>query len=134
MGKAGSEDEDEEEEDDDSTIKGTDITPDDKKAIIDKHNEIRRDVKPSAANMLKMVWNDTIAASAKKWADECKLTISPTEDRTFSGMMCTENIFYTNIEGSWVNAIETWAKRKAYFKYGVGAVDASRSISSYTQV
>ncbi|XP_054830299.1 serotriflin-like [Eublepharis macularius] len=128
------EEEDEEDEEEENTFQGTNVSPEDQKEIVDKLNEIRRNVKPSATNMLKVIWNETMAESAKKWADECKLTVSPDANRRFNRMMCSENIFYTNFPSTWTNAIEAWEKRKAYFNYGVGATDTSRSIASYTQL
>jgi len=52
-----------------------------KKLILDKHNELRRQVakgeektakeQPKASNMKEMVWNDELAAAAQRWADQC---------------------------------------------------------------
>ncbi|XP_077172163.1 serotriflin-like [Paroedura picta] len=130
----GQEDEEEEEEEEEEGTPEFSITPEVQKEILDKHNKIRRNVKPTAANMLKMVWNEKSAESAMKWASECQLTISPAENRTFKGIMCSENIFYTNILTTWTKAIDVWEKRKAFFQYGVGAIDPGKLISSYTQL
>nr|XP_056712797.1 ancylostoma secreted protein-like [Euleptes europaea] len=123
--------EEDEEESEDSTLKRKLRH---QQEIMGKHNEIRRNVDPPAENMLKMVWNETIAESAQNWADECSLNISSVEKRTLNGMMCSENIFYTNYLTTWTKAIEAWEKRKDFFKYGVGPTDTSRSIASYTQL
>eukprot|EP00090_Calanus_glacialis_P014195 TRINITY_DN22915_c0_g1_i1.p1 TRINITY_DN22915_c0_g1~~TRINITY_DN22915_c0_g1_i1.p1 ORF type:complete len:248 (-),score=53.17 TRINITY_DN22915_c0_g1_i1:97-741(-) len=52
-----------------------------KSLILDKHNELRRKVAkgeqrepkqhPQASNMRKMIWNDELAATAQRWADQC---------------------------------------------------------------
>lgn len=54
-----------------------------KDAIVNKHNELRARIakgeetqgvgggQPKAANMLKMIWSDELAAVAQRWADQC---------------------------------------------------------------
>ena len=51
-----------------------------KNLIVRVHNELRQKVasgqethgnQPGASNMMKLVWNDEIAASAQRWADQC---------------------------------------------------------------
>jgi len=59
----------------------TGLTEDLTKAILEKHNQVRRKVakgeyefafKPNAANMKKLVWNETLASSAqRKVNDQC---------------------------------------------------------------
>ena len=55
-----------------------------KNLIVKVHNELRQKVasgqethgnQPGASNMMKLVWNDEIAASAQRWADQCKAPI-----------------------------------------------------------
>ena len=52
-----------------------------KNLIVKVHNELRQKVasgqethgnQPGASNMMKLVWNDEIAATAQRWADQCK--------------------------------------------------------------
>merc|ERR1712002_1371669 len=52
-----------------------------KDLILKTHNELRQKVaaglethgnQPGASNMMKLVWNDEIAATAQRWADQCK--------------------------------------------------------------
>uniref|UniRef100_A0ABK0LB53 Cysteine-rich secretory protein 2 n=1 Tax=Rattus norvegicus TaxID=10116 RepID=A0ABK0LB53_RAT len=52
--------------------------------IIAKHNELRRQVSPPGSNILKMEWNVQAAANAQKWANNCILEHSSTEDRKIS--------------------------------------------------
>merc|ERR1719322_2292045 len=54
------------------------LTQEEKDAIVDKHNELRRRVakgeegdQPGAANMAQLTWNDELATSAQRWADQC---------------------------------------------------------------
>lgn len=55
-----------------------------KQAIVDAHNRLRQTValgqvssQPPAANMMEMVWDDELAATAQRWADQC----TPAHDR-----------------------------------------------------
>merc|ERR1719333_274311 len=52
-----------------------------KNLILKTHNELRQKVaaglethgnQPGASNMMKMVWNDELAAIAQRWVDQCK--------------------------------------------------------------
>ncbi|KAI5644483.1 cysteine-rich secretory protein family domain-containing protein [Phthorimaea operculella] len=49
-----------------------------KQAIVDAHNRLRQQValgmissQPPAANMMEMVWDEELAATAQRWADQC---------------------------------------------------------------
>ncbi|CAK1598805.1 unnamed protein product [Parnassius mnemosyne] len=65
-------------------IKSGGLTPYEKQAIVDAHNRLRQSValgqvssQPPAANMMEMVWDDELAATAQRWADQC----TPAHDR-----------------------------------------------------
>ncbi|XP_070178132.1 cysteine-rich venom protein Mr30-like isoform X3 [Littorina saxatilis] len=47
------------------------LTQADKDAAVTRHNDIRANVTPTAANMQKMVWDDDLAKVAAKWAMQC---------------------------------------------------------------
>ena len=56
------------------------LTEAEKNLIVRVHNELRQKVasgqethgnQPGASNMMKLVWNDEIAATAQRWADQC---------------------------------------------------------------
>ncbi|XP_034829894.1 venom allergen 3-like [Maniola hyperantus] len=60
------------------------LTTYEKQAIVDAHNRLRQSValgqvssQPPAANMMEMVWDDELAATAQRWADQC----TPAHDR-----------------------------------------------------
>uniref|UniRef100_A0A674ISM9 Cysteine rich secretory protein 2 n=1 Tax=Terrapene triunguis TaxID=2587831 RepID=A0A674ISM9_9SAUR len=107
---------------------------DSQKVIVDKHNDLRRAVNPTARNMLKMVWNLDAANNAQRWADQCKMSISPRNERVVNGVFCGENILQATYPQSWSDAIQTWYNQVANFKYGTGAVKDNAPIGSYTQV
>jgi len=57
------------------------FTEAEKNLILKIHNELRQKVasgqethgnQPGASNMMKLVWNDEIAATAQRWVDQCK--------------------------------------------------------------
>merc|ERR1719228_1334807 len=61
---------------DDLTFSGLDDAT--KKALLDKHNELRQKVasggeagQPGAANMRKLVWDDELATIAQRWTSQC---------------------------------------------------------------
>lgn len=54
------------------------LTVHEKQAIVDAHNRLRQSValgqissQPPAANMMEMVWDDELAATAQRWSDQC---------------------------------------------------------------
>ncbi|XP_063824561.1 venom allergen 3-like [Ostrinia nubilalis] len=59
-------------------IKSGGLTAYEKQAIVDAHNRLRQSValgqvssQPPAANMMEMVWDEELAATAQRWADQC---------------------------------------------------------------
>ena len=70
-----------------------------KRAIVDRHNEIRREVakgqkrgEGKAANMRKLVWNNELETIAQRWADQC-IYDHAEEINTLDGTYVGENIF-----------------------------------------
>ncbi|XP_021358308.1 peptidase inhibitor 16-like [Mizuhopecten yessoensis] len=47
------------------------FTAAEKQDIVDHHNDVRSNVQPTASNMLKLKWNDELAATAQSHADKC---------------------------------------------------------------
>lgn len=52
--------------------------------FLDEHNTRRSSVSPTAANMMKMVWNDAIALKAKEVADKLVFSHSSSSFRTYN--------------------------------------------------
>ncbi|NWJ04764.1 CRIS3 protein, partial [Crypturellus undulatus] len=102
--------------------------------IIDQHNEIRRSVVPTASNMLRMVWSEKAAASARRWANKCQMKASPPEERLVNGVPCGENILMSSYPSTWPEAIKVWYSQMANFKYGIGPVRRNANFHSYTQL
>ncbi|XP_054826630.1 cysteine-rich venom protein Cau1-like [Eublepharis macularius] len=91
------ENEENEEEDESDLLTGSGISPEIQQQILDKHNDLRREVEPTARNMLKMT------------------------------------IYRSNFVSSWPEVVDYWNTKKDNFQYGVGRIDPSKSIYSYTQ-
>ncbi|XP_061711300.1 venom allergen 5-like [Cydia pomonella] len=54
------------------------LTALEKQSIVDAHNRLRQSIalgqvssQPPAANMMEMVWDEELAATAQRWADQC---------------------------------------------------------------
>ncbi|KAK2534022.1 Crisp2 [Columba livia] len=107
--------------------------PDQQKVIVDKHNALRRRVRPTASNMLKMVWNIPAAVNAQKWANQCTLSHSPPNLRK-TNVQCGENIFMSTGPFSWANVVQTWYDEEKDFEYGIGAKKEGAVIGHFTQV
>ncbi|NWW52714.1 CRIS protein, partial [Pedionomus torquatus] len=106
---------------------------DQQKEIVDKHNSLRRGVKPTASNMMKMVWSPSAAKNAQKWADQCTLSHSTVNMRTTTAP-CGENLFMSTAPFPWSDAIQAWYDEEKDFKYGTGAKTPDAVVGHYTQV
>nr|QSI83986.1 cysteine-rich secretory protein [Calliophis bivirgatus] len=104
------------------------------KQIVDKHNDLRRSVRPTASNMLQMEWNSKAAQNAKRWSDKCSFAHSPPRLRTVGKIRCGENIFMSSQPYEWSGAIQAWYDEYKNFIYGVGANPPGSVIGHYTQV
>nr|XP_056712796.1 serotriflin-like [Euleptes europaea] len=103
------------------------------KEIVDKHNEMRRNVQPTASNMLKMTWNEKLSDGSKRWNDECQTKTIPPEERMLDGVMCGQNTFQATLPASWPKILDYWKSKSRLFKYGVGPLDPQKPIYRYTQ-
>jgi len=79
--------------------------------IVDRHNELRQKVasgmetngdQPGASDMLKMTWNEELAAVAQRWADQC--TFGHDDDRN----KCDGTYVGQNAYSSWNSQESTW--------------------------
>ncbi|NXK09531.1 CRVP protein, partial [Herpetotheres cachinnans] len=103
------------------------------KLIVDRHNTLRRGVKPTASNMLKMEWCPPAAKNAQKWANQCTLSHSPASMRKTT-IQCGENLFMSSAPFSWSDVIQAWYNEEEDFKYGTGAKTPGAVIGHYTQL
>uniref|UniRef100_A0A663MJF0 Cysteine rich secretory protein 2 n=1 Tax=Athene cunicularia TaxID=194338 RepID=A0A663MJF0_ATHCN len=103
------------------------------KLIIDTHNTLRRGVKPTASNMLKMLWCPPAAKNAQNWANQCTLKHSPATLRRTT-VQCGENLFMSSAPYSWSDVIQAWHSEEKNFEYGTGAKTQDAVIGHYTQM
>ncbi|NWI95390.1 CRVP protein, partial [Pitta sordida] len=103
------------------------------KLIVDRHNALRRGVKPTASNMMKMKWYPLAAKNAQKWANQCTLNHSPPNSRR-TDVLCGENLFMSSRPFSWSDVLQSWYSEVKNFKYGTGANPAGAMIGHYTQL
>ncbi|KAM4695203.1 cysteine-rich venom protein pseudechetoxin-like [Discoglossus pictus] len=82
-----------------------------RQSIVDIHNDFRRNVEPSAKNMLQMRWNEAAAKNAQRWAKKCKIKSSNPEDRRITNFDCGENIFMSPLMTYWKDVIEYFFRR-----------------------
>ncbi|NXH11125.1 CRIS2 protein, partial [Bucco capensis] len=106
---------------------------DQQKVIVDRHNALRRGVKPTASNMLKMVWSSEAAKNAQTWANKCTISHSPADMRR-TNVQCGENLFMASAPFPWSDAIQSWYKEEKDFKYGTGAKTPGAVIGHFTQL
>ena len=59
------------------SVKGTTLSDTQKVALLQLHNAFRSMVKPTAANMHKMVWDDELEKIAKDFASKCIVAHNP---------------------------------------------------------
>ncbi|NXT84325.1 CRIS protein, partial [Zapornia atra] len=106
---------------------------DQQKLIVDKHNALRRQVKPTASNMMKVKWCVKAAENSKKWADKCSLHHSPADMRKTT-VQCGENLFMSSAPVKWDQVVQAWYNEEKNFEYGTGAKPKGAVIGHYTQV
>uniref|UniRef100_A0A3Q3G5I2 Serotriflin-like n=1 Tax=Labrus bergylta TaxID=56723 RepID=A0A3Q3G5I2_9LABR len=101
--------------------------------IVNKHNDLRRNVQPSASNMLKMSWSSEAAANAKRWADSCSMKHSRKSSRKISSSGCGENLYMSSNKRSWSHAIQSWYDEVKDWRYGAGSINGE-DVGHFTQV
>ncbi|XP_069092227.1 cysteine-rich venom protein-like [Pleurodeles waltl] len=103
-------------------------------AIVDLMNNLRRNVKPKAANMLKLSWNEDTAAIAEVWIRKCNFNHSPLELRTLNGTLCGALMYRANYAASWEHVIRAWHSQEDNYAYGIGQRTPYAWIAHYTQL
>ncbi|XP_048755443.2 GLIPR1-like protein 1 [Ostrea edulis] len=86
-------------------------------AYLEAHNEVRRTITPSAANMKKLVWDQGLADIARDWASKCVIENNP--HRSNESMHVGENILLVR-EGrgagpTAMDIVSKWAGQLVYY-------------------
>ncbi|KAF4788341.1 cysteine-rich secretory protein 2 isoform X3 [Turdus rufiventris] len=100
--------------------------------IVDRHNALRRGVKPTASNMMKMEWCPQAARNAQNWANHCIYRHSPSNLRTTSEL-CGENLLMSFNPLSWPQVLQIWYNEERNFVYGSGGKTKWDVFGHYTQ-
>jgi len=102
-----------------------------KAAMVAKHNELRRKVaqgnqpdQPPAANMRQLVWDEELATSAQRWADQCTNSHDYAK-QTLDGVYVGQNLYMTwgpseknrkELDDDSVGTIQNWFDEVEDFK------------------
>ncbi|XP_062842034.1 cysteine-rich venom protein [Trichomycterus rosablanca] len=93
----------------------------------------RRQVAPSASNMLKMNWSVEAAASAQKWVNTCAMTHGPSSSRMLGNYEMGENLFSGSEVSLWTSVVTAWHNEVSDYLYPNGSING-KPIGHYTQV
>ncbi|XP_041661135.1 cysteine-rich venom protein ENH2-like [Cheilinus undulatus] len=116
------------------------LSDDDVTAIVDKHNQLRSNVTPSATNMLKMTWNEEAAKNARDVAKTCPEEHSTYSARKVGTIFCGENIFVSTHEINLKEAIQAWYNEVRNFDFTTQPLNEEQKmallklVGHYTQV
>ncbi|XP_068089320.1 serotriflin-like [Hyperolius riggenbachi] len=102
------------------------------KVILDAINKCRRNVNPTATNMLQVEWNRAAQLTAQKYAETCSMKHSLSTARQSNEMDCGENLYMASYAASWDEAINAFCNEKKYFTYGKGANTLGAVVGHYT--
>ena len=98
-----------------------------KTEMLDLHNEARRSIpSPTAANMLKLVWDDAVAASAQAHAESCPTGHSTTE-------------YGENLSWGWPSmtpdgAVAEWSIENEYYTFASDSCQDGEVCGHWTQL
>jgi len=126
------------------------LSPAAQKAIVDKHNELRRKVakgkqsgQPGAANMREMVWDSELAKIAQRWAEQC-ITGHDSNGRKSDGTSVGQNYAMSGrmaqpnqemMEQSAVNRVQRWYNEvKLFNPSAISPFRGSSATGHYSQV
>ncbi|XP_062597390.1 cysteine-rich venom protein pseudechetoxin-like [Saccostrea cucullata] len=117
-----------------SEARNSGVSEEDRKSIVDKHNEFRSLVQPSAAIMARMSWDDEIALVAQNYADACKgLVHDGGRQRSIPGRFSVgQNLASASYDLGWAGVVTLWHDEVKDFTLG-GSNDLFK-VGHYTQV
>lgn len=86
------------------------------KEIVAFHNKVRREVKPVATDLTAVVWDETLAMLAQKWAKQC--TVNHDFNKQYRGFGKSINQNIAAGQPNWARAMKSWLDESNFFKYG----------------
>nr|XP_026689886.1 uncharacterized protein LOC113474174 [Ciona intestinalis] len=89
------------------------------KTAVEKLNEIRRSVDPTASNMLEMIWDPVLAEMADNYSRSCILDGGDSDSTTYSsvGYTVVMSKWQLNFTGQLTEAITGWADERHIYTY-----------------
>nr|XP_034330687.1 peptidase inhibitor 16-like [Crassostrea gigas] len=103
--------------------------------FLDVHNEKRRIVNPTAANMRELKWSDELATVAQNYANKCVSGHNPNKyDKAESFKRVGENLYYSKDEATPRKAVEFWDNEKNSYDFGTNNCTHEKTCGHYTQV
>lgn len=103
------------------------LTEAEKATMLRLHNEARASVSPTATAMLKMYWDDDIAASAQQYADTC-----PGGHSGYANL--GENLSWGAPSLAAARAVELWNNEIEFYTYSPNSCQSGEQCGHYTQV
>ncbi|XP_066276570.1 GLIPR1-like protein 1 isoform X2 [Branchiostoma lanceolatum] len=112
----------------------TDLSQEQINTILQAHNNYRKAVNPTAANMEYMEWDDSLATIAQGWADGCDFAHNPNPAANYAGSSVGENIYAGT--GSYTAGKETenWNNEVSDYTYSSNSCRSGAVCGHYTQV
>ncbi|XP_052213296.1 uncharacterized protein LOC127832106 [Dreissena polymorpha] len=109
----------------------------DRQFITQFHNDLRANVQPPAADLMKLQWDDRLAAVAQKWAKQCVLAHDDERKIPELGLTVGQNVA-VGFE-SWQEAIRMWYDEISMYRYGFEpdsylGPEGWRQIAHFTQI
>ncbi|XP_077862106.1 cysteine-rich venom protein kaouthin-2-like [Saccoglossus kowalevskii] len=101
------------------------FTEEQKNAMVDAHNDLRRIVEPGASDMMKMYWDEELALLAQNWSSGCVFQ-HPTFPIDYGQNLATHSDI--------VDAIYAWYSEHVYYDYETASCDPGKVCGHYTQV
>ncbi|CAI5777517.1 peptidase inhibitor 16 [Podarcis lilfordi] len=107
---------------------GCSFTEEDKKLLVDLHNQYRAKVSPPAADMLKMSWDPELEAFAKDYATKCIWEHNAERGRR------GENLFAMSGDLDVTMAVDEWYNEYAFYNMTTLTCQEGQMCGHYTQV
>ncbi|XP_030077221.1 peptidase inhibitor 16 isoform X2 [Microcaecilia unicolor] len=105
------------------------LSEEEKKTLLQLHNDYRSKVTPPAADMLKMYWDTDLEKLAKSYAAECKWDHNPKRGST------GENLYLTSSKTvSMQGAMNMWHGEQKDYNFSTMACTENKMCGHYTQV
>ncbi|KAK3087233.1 hypothetical protein FSP39_003405, partial [Pinctada imbricata] len=92
------------------------MTRAEQEAVLRHHNELRGTVEPPATDLVKLKWDDRLAAVAQKWANQCQAGHDKVRDIPSIGMSIGQNV--AGGYRSWHKAVQMWYDEISMWRYG----------------